>query len=60
MIDTPRPSISCMPKEALARIKINKLLEVAGWRCFDAPEGKANIALEPNLASQTYQEMERK
>jgi hypothetical protein len=24
-------------KEALARIKINKLLEKAGWRFFDSP-----------------------
>ena len=38
-----------MPKEAHARIKINKLLEAAGWRFFDSPEGKANIALEPNV-----------
>ncbi|TWJ19048.1 hypothetical protein [Geobacter argillaceus] len=33
-------------KEAKARIKINKLLEEAGWRFFDSPEGKANIFLE--------------
>ena len=38
-----------MPKEAQARIKINKLLEAAGWRFFDSAEGKANIALEPNV-----------
>ena len=38
-----------MNKEALARIKINKLLEDAGWRFFDTPEGKANIRLEPNV-----------
>ena len=38
-----------MPKEAQARIKINKLLEVVGWRFFDTAEGKANIALEPNV-----------
>lgn len=38
-----------MPKEAHARIKINKLLEAAGWRFFDSPEGQANIALEPNV-----------
>ena len=36
-------------KEAQARIKINKLLEDSGWRFFDTPEGKANIALEPNV-----------
>lgn len=33
-------------KEAKARIKINKLLEEAGWRFFDLPEGKVNISLE--------------
>ena len=38
-----------MPKEAKARIRINKLLEEAGWRFFDTPEGKANICLETNL-----------
>lgn len=38
-----------MPKEAHARIKINKLLETAGWRFFDDKQGKANIALEPNV-----------
>lgn len=38
-----------MPKEAQARIKINRLLEAAGWRFFDTPAGKANIALEPNV-----------
>ena len=41
-----------MNKEALARIKINKLLEDAGWRFFDTPEGKANIQLEPNVKLQ--------
>jgi len=36
-------------KEATARIKINKLLEAAGWRFF--PDGKlpANIQLEPKV-----------
>ena len=38
-----------MNKEALARIKINKLLEEAGWRFFDTEKGKANIQLEPNV-----------
>jgi type I restriction enzyme, R subunit len=33
-------------KEAKARIKINKLLEEAGWRFFDTAEGKATIHLE--------------
>jgi hypothetical protein len=36
-------------KEAKARIKINKLLEDAGWRFFDTPEGNANILLENNV-----------
>jgi len=31
--------------EAIARIKINKMLEKAGWRFFDSPEGPANIIL---------------
>ena len=38
-----------MNKEALARIKINKLLEDANWRFFDNEDGKANIQLEPNV-----------
>ncbi len=37
-----------MAKEATARIKINKLLEAAGWRFFDNKQGKANILLENN------------
>mgnify|MGYP000969251793 CR=1 FL=1 len=36
-------------KEAKARIKINKLLEEAGWRFFDNEEGKANILLENHI-----------
>lgn len=32
--------------EAQARIKINRLLEKAGWRFFDSPEGPANVVLE--------------
>ena len=35
--------------EARARIKINKLLETAGWRFEDSPEGKANIQLESGV-----------
>ena len=35
-------------KEATARIKINRLLEEAGWRFFDDELGPANIVLEPN------------
>ena len=36
-------------KEAKARIKINKMLEDAGWRFFDCEEGPANIQLEANV-----------
>ncbi|HUU15684.1 MAG TPA: DEAD/DEAH box helicase family protein [Sedimentisphaerales bacterium] len=38
-----------MAKEAKARIKINKLLEEAGWRFFDDENGPANICLENNV-----------
>src|SRR5438309_9561099 len=34
------------PKEALARVKINRLLEAGGWRFFDDADGPANIVLE--------------
>lgn len=37
------------PKEAAARIKINRLLEQAGWRFFDDNRGAANISLEPGV-----------
>ena len=37
-------------KEAAARIKINKLLENAGWRFFADAKGPANIQLEPRVA----------
>jgi type I restriction enzyme, R subunit len=36
-------------KEAQAPIKINKLLEEAGWLFFDTKDGKANIVLENNV-----------
>jgi len=36
-------------KEATARIKINKLLEKAGWRFFADANGPANIQLEPSV-----------
>jgi type I restriction enzyme R subunit len=36
-------------KEASARIKINKLLENAGWRFFADQNGPANIQLEPSV-----------
>jgi len=35
-----------MATEAKARIKINRMLERAGWRFFDGPQGSANIVLE--------------
>jgi type I restriction enzyme, R subunit len=35
--------------EAKARIKINKLLEEAGWRFLDGDGGNANILLEQNV-----------
>lgn len=38
-----------MKNEAHARIKINKLLEDAGWRFFDNENGKANILLENHV-----------
>ena len=36
-------------KEATARIKINKLLEAAGWRFFPEGDKPANICLEPSV-----------
>ena len=36
-------------KEANARIKINKLLEEAGWRFFDNKNGTANVVLENHV-----------
>jgi len=36
-------------KEATARIKINKLLEAAGWRFFPQGDSSANIRLEPSV-----------
>ncbi len=40
-------------KEATARIKINKLLEAAGWRFFADSNGPANIQLEPSVTLKT-------
>jgi hypothetical protein len=37
-------------KEATARIKINRLLEAAGWRFFADGNGPVNIRLEPSVA----------
>ena len=39
-----------MTKEATARIKINKLLETAGWRFFADGNDAANIRLEPSVS----------
>lgn len=36
-------------KEAAARIKINRLLEAAGWRFFADSTGPANIQLKPSV-----------
>lgn len=36
-------------KEAKARLKINLLLEEAGWRFFDTMKGNANIQVEQNV-----------
>ena len=38
-----------MKNEAHARIKINKMLEEAGWRFFDNKNGPANILLENHV-----------
>ena len=38
-----------MKKEAKARIRINRLLQRAGWRFFDDEKGPANIVLEANV-----------
>ena len=38
-----------MTQEATARIKINKLLEAAGWRFFSDGGQAANIRLEPSV-----------
>jgi len=40
-------------KEATARIKINKLLEAAGWRFFQDGSAPANIRLEPSVTIKT-------
>ncbi len=36
-------------KEAKARIKINKMLDEAGWRLLDGPSGRSNVHLETNI-----------
>ena len=40
-------------KAATARIKINKLLEAAGWRFFAEGGQPANIRLEPGVTLKT-------
>ena len=40
-------------KEATARIKINKLLEAAGWRFFAEGKSPPNIQLEPGITIKT-------
>ncbi len=40
-------------KEAAARIKINRLLESAGWRFFAEGNAPANIRLEPSVSIKT-------
>lgn len=40
-------------KEATARIKINKLLESAGWRFFANGDKPANVSLEPGVTLKT-------
>ncbi len=45
-------------KEAAARIKINELLQAAGWRFFDGPAGPTNIRLEPSVRLKNEAELE--
>ena len=40
-------------KEASARVKINTLLEAAGWRFFPRGDAPANIRLEPSVTLKT-------
>jgi type I restriction enzyme R subunit len=40
-------------KEATARIKINKLLDAAGWRFFQNGNAPTNIRLEPGVTIKT-------
>lgn len=48
-----------MQKEAKARIKINELLQNAGWRFFDNDQGPATVVLENNakLTKQAVDEL---
>ena len=45
-------------KEAQARIKINKLLEKAGWHLLDGPNIRANVQLEAGVKI-TQQDIDR-
>ena len=47
-----RPCV-CPMKEAAARIRINRLLEAAGWRFFADGKGPANIQLERSVTLKT-------
>ena len=49
-------------KEAAARIKVNGLLETAGWRFFADERGLTNIQLEvgAKLTPQTLESLWRK
>lgn len=40
-------------KETTARIKINKLLDAAGWHFFEDGNAPANIRLEPDITIKT-------
>jgi len=51
------PCIALNMKEAAARIRINKLLEAAGWRFFADANGHANIRLEAGVTV-TKQELD--
>ena len=43
-----------MTKEATARVKINKLLDAAGWRFFADGNDAANIRLEPSVTIKSF------
>lgn len=49
MVEKLIPKHEMENKEATARIKINKLLEAAGWRFFAEGSAPANIHLEPSV-----------
>ena len=41
-------------KEAKARLKINQMLEDAGWRLFDDENGPANVDVENKVDMHAY------